>query len=74
MPGVISIKYRKLTQEDFATSDTRTTVNEDVHGVGNVPTTPFVSAANDSAASSAGVQLGEIYFNTTQGRLFSRRT
>jgi hypothetical protein len=69
-----NLSFRFIYQEDLATSATPNTVNDTVMGVGTVALTPFCSAASDAAAAAAGVNLGEIYMNTSTNRLKARLT
>lgn len=82
----ITLTPRLLYLEDLATTTNASGETESVtvlgepsnpvllHKIPAVLLTAFTQAANDSAASAAGVQLGEIYYNTTASKLYARRT
>ena len=84
MASILKVTPRPIYKEDLAlsTDHSPATVNETVMGVGVVALTPisavlysaFGAYANDAAAASAGVNLGEIYYNSTFGKLYARRT
>lgn len=85
MPSSVNVVPRKLFKEDLqlTTSPSAATSNQNVLGVvGVVPLNPidavlysaFTQAANDTAAQTAGVGLGEIYYNTTSSKLKARLT
>lgn len=78
----VTVTPRPIYLEDLAvsTSPSPTPVSEYVGGVGTTPLTPismvlysaFTQAANDSAAATAGVSVGYIYYNTTTSALKTR--
>lgn len=72
MSDAVQVTFRPIYQEDLATSPTSGKVSDTVLGVGTVSLTPWVSAATDAAAASAGVGLGYVYFNTTGNALKTR--
>lgn len=76
-----SITFRKLGIEDIEVTDTPgDTFQATVWGAGTqtltkVPLTlltQLTAAADDSAAATAGVSVGQIYFNTTHSALWAR--
>jgi len=76
MPDSVTVSYRGIAMEDFLTSDTPDQVSQVVLGVGAVDLTPFVVAAGDAAALSAGVDLGQVYMDSSvsPNRLKARMT
>ena len=81
----ITLTPRKIYLEDLATTTTQAGETEAVTVLGAavnpvtlnklalVLLTQFTAAANDVAAAAAGVALGEVYYNTTASKLYSRR-
>jgi len=76
-----SITFRKIGVEDLELSATPgDTFQAVVWGAGTqtltkIPLTlltQLVAAANDSAAATAGVLVGQCYFNTTHSALWTR--
>ena len=84
MPASVTITPRKIFLEDLqlTTSQAPATSNQTVGGVGTVPLTPisavlyssFGAYSNDTTAAAGGIQLGQIYYNTTYSALFARRS
>ncbi len=65
MPDSVTVTYRLLATEDFLTSPTVAQVTQTVLGVGDVLVTPLVLAAGDAAAAVAGVNVGEVYMDSS---------
>lgn len=64
MADTITLQFRGCALEDLQTSASLAQVNVPVLGVGSsVPVTPYVIAANDAAATSAGLGVGDVYYN-----------
>ncbi len=84
MPSSVTVTPRKLFKEDLqlTTSPNASTSNQTVLGLGTVALNPidavlysvFTQAANDAAAGTAGIAVGEIYYNTTSSKLKARMT
>ena len=74
MSDAVQLQFRPIYQEDLATSATNAQVTDTVLGVGSVLLTPWVRAANDSAAAGLSIALGQIYWNTTINGLKARMT
>lgn len=84
MPASLTLTPRKIFLEDLnvTTSQAPTPSNQYVAGVGTVPLTPiaavlysaFGAYTNDSTASSGGIALGQVYYNTTISALKARLT
>ena len=84
MPAAITITPRLLFVEDMALTTSpviqQTTTNID-GAVGNPTTvtlidmvryTAFTSAPNDVAAAGSGINVGDVYYNSTTNRLHTR--
>ncbi len=84
MPSSVTITPRKLFKEDLqlTTNPNAATSNQTVLGLGTVALSQidavlysaFTQAASDVAAATAGVGVGEIYYNTASGKLKARMT
>jgi hypothetical protein len=86
MPSSNTITPRKLYVEDLdlTTNASGATASTNVLGAPSNPVTvnkidmvrltQFTQAANDAAAAAAGVNLGEVYYNTTNSKLHARLT
>jgi hypothetical protein len=82
MPSSVTITPRKLFKEDLqlTTSPNAPTLSQTVLGLGTVPLTQidavfysaFTQASNDSSAGTLGVNIGDIYYNTTTNTLRAR--
>lgn len=82
MPSSVTITPRKLFKEDIqlTTNPNAATSSQTVLGLGTVALNPvdavlysaFVQASNDSSAGTAGVAVGEIYYNTVSSKLKAR--
>lgn len=59
----VSLQFRGIYVQDFATSASFAQVSDTVLGLGSVSLTPLVLAASDAAANSAGVPVGGVYVN-----------
>lgn len=86
MPSDATLGPRKIYIEDLelTTVAAGETGQEDVLGASGNPQTlnkvdmvrltQFTVAANDAAAASGGVNVGEIYYNSTNSKLHARMT
>lgn len=84
MPDSITLTPRKIFLEDLSTTTNASgaTASVTVLGTGAVTLnklalvllTQFTQAASDAAAAGAGVNLGQIYYNTTDSKLHARLT
>lgn len=63
MADSLTAVFRGICIEDLKAQTTTAQVNQTVLGIGTVPLTPFVAAANDSTAVTAGLSQGEVYIN-----------
>jgi hypothetical protein len=81
MPGIVTIIPRKLYKEDFdLASSPGDTETVEVLGAGSVELTKFSTilldeltpASNDANAASAGVLVGQMYYNTTNSKPHTR--
>ena len=81
MPSSVTVTPRLIHKEDLATTTTpNETQTVEVAGLGNTLLhkidalflSDLVSAANDTAAGTAGVNVGEIYRLSTTGKLRTR--
>lgn len=63
MPDSVTLTFRGITTQDFATNSSFAQITQTVLGVGPVLVTPLVLAASDAAATTAGVPLGGVYIN-----------
>lgn len=65
MPSSLSLTFRGIVVEDLMRSATFAQTTATILGLGaGITVTPFVAAATDSAAGSAGVPIGAVYINT----------
>lgn len=84
MPSAVTITPRKLFKEDLqlTTLPNPVTSSQTVLGLGTVSLnaidavlySAFTQADNDSSAGTAGVAVGQIYYNTTLGKLKAKMT
>jgi hypothetical protein len=76
MADSVTVKFRKIVQEDFAASATTNgETTAEVMGIGaGVTVHAFISAANDAGALALNCPLGGVYWNTTYSMLTARRT
>jgi ribose 5-phosphate isomerase len=76
MADSVTVKFRKIVQEDFAASATTNgETTAEVMGIGaGVTVHAFISAASDAAAAALNCQLGQIYYSTTLSALKARMT
>lgn len=82
MADAVELTFRPIYMEDIASTKVPTGDNATVEVLGSgsqslqkVPLTlltQLVSAADDSAAATGGVLVGEVYYNTTRTRLRTR--
>jgi hypothetical protein len=74
MADSVVIQFRKIVQEDFAssaTADGATTTT--IMGIGDgVPVHAFIAAANDAAAAALNCAVGQVYWSTTLNALAVR--
>jgi hypothetical protein len=64
MPDSVVTQWRYLYLEDLTHAITAGQVTDTVGGLGPVLLTPFVAAASDAAAASAGIPVDGIYIYT----------
>lgn len=86
MPSSITLTPRKIYVEDLelTTNAAGATAAVNVLGAAGNPQTlnkvdmvrltQFTSAANDVAAAAAGVNVGQVYYNSTESALHTRMT
>lgn len=81
MPGSVTINPRKIYVEDIDFTTTRgETTSATILGAGSQTVTKvdvyrlsdLTAAANDAAAASAGVIIGQHYYNTTYNKPWTR--
>jgi hypothetical protein len=81
MPGSVTITPRLIYKEDMDKSTSpNETATATVAGLGSVTLhkvdaiflSDLTPAANDSAAATAGIPVGAIYYNVTDGRVHAR--
>ena len=66
MPDAITVTFRGIVVEDFMTVTVAGPATTTVLGVGpGVTVSPFVMAASDAGAATAGVPVGGVYVVTS---------
>lgn len=62
MPDSVTIQFRKIFLEDLGTSPSPQQTTATIFGLGDgIAVTPLVAATNDTAATNAGLGIGDVY-------------
>lgn len=62
MADSVTLQFRGIYLEDFGTSPTPAQVTTTILGLGDgIDVTPLVAAADDTAATNAGLGIGDVY-------------
>lgn len=69
----VTLQFRGIAVEDFLTTNvTLAQISQTVLGVGSIPLSPLVVAANDTEAKALGVAQWSVYVNNSGSVLVLR--